>query len=134
MRPTIDDATVELLQRAMGRMSLRLALVASNLANVDTPGYRARRVEFLDALRAAQPEPELLQRTHPLHLEGGAEGPERPLVVEAPVTRIRADGNTVDIDVEMSRLAAVQGEYTAAANLLRKRFALLRYALSEGRA
>lgn len=125
------DPTVDLLGDALDRLALRAAVVSSNLANVETPGYRALQVEFEEQLALAR-EIELS------HTARGHQGPgdrpsSRPILSEAPATRMRPDGNTVDLDGEMTRLSAVQGQYRAEAELVRKRFALLRYAAMDGR-
>ncbi len=133
----IDDGTVSALHRALGRVSRRTAMTVSNLANVDTPGYRAQDVEFERALRSAVQ----MERSSGRHLGGGSlagpgglgPGDQGGRVVESPVTRMRADGNTVDVDVEMTKLATFQGRYTALTQMIRKRFALLRYAATDGR-
>lgn len=124
------DETVALLHAALERASRRVSAVASNLANVDTPGYRAVDARFEDVLaEAVRIEP---LRTHPGHL--GAAGKRRSVtIVEREPTRMRNDGNTVDVDFEMTLLASLQGRYQAAAELVRKRFALLAYAVTDGR-
>ena len=57
----------------------------------------------------------------------------RGRVADSPVTRLRTDGNTVDVDVEMTRLAAFQDHFAAVTRLVGKRFALLRYVATDGR-
>ena len=59
--PIDRDPTIALLQGALDRTSLRSSLVVSNLANVDTPGYRALQVEFAEELGDAGK----LTRTNP---------------------------------------------------------------------
>ncbi len=126
----VRDATVTLLHRALERASRRVSAVASNLANVDTPGYRAVDARFEDALAGAgRLEP---LRTHPNHLDPAAERASAAIVEREP-RRMRNDGNTVDVDFEMTLLASLQGRYQAAAELVRKRFALLVYAVTDGR-
>jgi flagellar basal-body rod protein FlgB len=130
MRGPALDRTVGLLHAALERASRRVSAVASNLANVDTPGYRAVDVRFEELLEGAVGiEP---RRTHPMHLGGAAEAPAGT-VVERTSSRMRNDGNTVDVDLEMTLLASLQGRYQTAAELVRKRFALLLYAATDGR-
>jgi len=126
------DATVEALRVTLGRASRRAEVAASNLANVDTPGYRSLAVEFDDLLSPrAELEPRL---THPFHRSRSADRRVRGTLLEAPVTRMRNDGNSVDLDREMTTLGMTQGRYRTAAELLRKRFALLVYTATDGRA
>ena len=70
-------------------------------------------------------------RTDPGHL-GAAPPRQAHRIVESPATRIRGDGNTVDIDREMTSLAVLQGRYTAATQMVKTRFALLEYAVTSG--
>jgi flagellar basal-body rod protein FlgB len=125
MKIATNDGTVGLLRQALDETALRTAISASNMANVDTPGYRSLEVSFPTLLAASSVE---LRSTDPAHF-----APHRPpggaLVDEAPIGRMRPDGNTVDIDMEMTRLAFLQGRFTAATQLVRHRFAMLRYAV-----
>jgi flagellar basal-body rod protein FlgB len=130
LRP-VDDATIDLLRGSLGRSATRASVVTSNLVNLDTPGYQALRADFPATLGRAQAELEI-ERTHPSHL-GPSPDADPPVLTRAPVTRLRADGNSVDVDVEMTALAALQGQYNAAARLVQRRFALLRYTVSDGR-
>ena len=127
----LDDATASWLHAALDRTARRSAVVASNLANVDTPGYRAMDVDF-----GPPPAPAgslEVARTEAGHL-GGAPGRAAPgRIIPAPADRLRADGSTVDVDREMTLLAALQGRYQEAAEMIRKRFALLVYAATDGR-
>lgn len=127
----LDDSTTFELHRSLNRLSRRAAASVSNLANIDTPGYRAVAVRFDENAGKLG-----VKRTDGRHLGGGSAGDPTAVhgrVVEAPATRIRSDGNTVDIDVEMARLAASQDHFTAVTRLVGKRFALLRYVASDGR-
>jgi len=125
------DSTVEALRFVLGRTSRRAEVVASNLANVDTPGYRALQVTF-DEMLPGKGGLEAV-RTDPGHASAGSTSASRGRVTELPATRMRIDGNTVDVDREMTMMAMVQGRYRATAELLRKRFALLTYAATDGR-
>jgi len=125
------DSTVDALRTSLGQASRRADVVASNLANVDTPKYRALDVRFEDALGTTAGIE--MSRTHSGHLSGLIGNSPNGTLMEAPVTRMRQDGNTVDIDLEMTRLSMVQGRYRTSAEMLRKRFALLVYSATDGR-
>ncbi len=131
MNGWMDDAAIAQLHRALTRSSRQVSVIASNLANVDTPGYRARRMEFDDALRVAQRLQ--LERTDPRHVPPQAAAEPEGRMELAPVTRMRLDGNTVDVDQEMTTLARQRGRYGTAAQMVRRRFALLRYVITDGR-
>lgn len=124
--PVIDALTAQL-----GLRALRHRAIASNLANVDTPGY-ARidvgfRRELLAALGGGEPP---LARTHPGHLAAEPAGPEAFFYAEPAV--MRADGNGVDIDREMAELVRNALEYATVSRLIGDALARLRVAI-EGR-
>jgi flagellar basal-body rod protein FlgB len=111
------DTTQLALSRAMQGASQRQTVLAENIANVNTPGYRRQDVDFHDSLRAA--------------LAGGASSIESvafsPQVDQASV--VRADGNSVDMDVEASRLAQNGLEYESLAQVAKARLDILRSAI-----
>ncbi len=93
-------------QRALSIREQRQEVLASNIANADTPGYKARDTNFRAMLQQAvvaqdSPRTLALRRTAPQHLrsaDGGA-ALEPALLYRRP-TQARLDGNTVDMDVE----------------------------------
>jgi len=129
MKVSSVDAAMAALHETASRTSRRTEAVASNLANVDTPGYRALDVEFPELSLSGG----TLRRTDVEHLRADDEPRLRGVLVEAPVVRVRQDGNTVDIDREMTLLAMLQGRYRASTAMIRKRFALWLYAVTDGR-
>lgn len=102
------DEVLRFQQTALNLRAARQELLASNVANADTPNYKARDIDFADALRnAMQGTADSLPmvRTAAAHLEGGA----GETVMGAPVMYRRplqpsADGNTVDMDVERTQI------------------------------
>jgi flagellar basal-body rod protein FlgB len=131
MTERVHDSTVALLRTTLDRAAKRSSLVASNLANLDTPAYRALDVQFQEALEIAGSLD--VERTDPRHLPVGPSPADLGTVVEVAADRVRNDGNTVDVDREMTLLAALQGKYQGAAEMVRKRFALLIYSATDGR-
>ena len=128
----MSDLTVDLLRGTLDRASTLSSVTASNLANVDTPGYRAQKAEFDETLDALGGDLEL-SRTHSGHILPPDDPRPQAIVSDAPADRMRMDGNTVDIDRQMTELARLQGRYAAAAQLVRKRFVLIRLALTDGK-
>jgi flagellar basal-body rod protein FlgB len=117
------DPTLQGLADALTLHQRRHEVLASNLANVETPRFHARDLDFEAALEEA--------------FEGrGADGPagaKAPRVVEDTSAPPRADGNTVDLDLQMAKLGANGGRYVALARILALRIALLRQAIEGGR-
>lgn len=106
----------------------RHAVLAGNLANVDTPGYQPLELERVDATTApAIP----LSRTEGAHLPG-AELPAGTLTVGDPSANPSADGNAVDLEREMAKVAANRVRYGTSSELVSRRMALLRYTATDG--
>jgi flagellar basal-body rod protein FlgB len=109
--------------------SRRLELLASNLANADTPNYKARDIDFRAALgQAQQGQAVSIRRTHDAHLAVGAPG----LGIE-PQYRVpnqpSLDGNTVDAQLEQAAFSQNAVQYQASLDFLNARFRGLRNAL-----
>lgn len=128
------DGLVNLANQAMGLAVRRQTLIASNLANIDTPGYRTQDLDFEQALKSAmgQTEGQSLPviRTHSMHL-GGTGGGSPSIVNPGKPTSERNDGNDVSLDRESMLLARTQGTYQFAAALVTGEVRKLRTAISE---
>jgi len=112
------------LQKALDIAAYREQVIASNVANIDTPGYRAKEIDFKGELRraAAGATDESIEPSRP-----GA------TLREAETGRLRGDGNTVDIDREMLNLGVTAGFYTASVEMIKKYVAMMRAAITDGR-
>lgn len=116
---------------------VRSEVLSSNIANAETPGFRAIGYDFekqLQGLRAAG-DGKSLKVTSDKHLKNQflrADGKMYPDVFVRPTESIPEDGNTVDLDLEMKESAENQILYKAAVELLNKKVAILRYAISAG--
>ena len=102
----LDDA-LRFQQAALNLRAARQELLASNIANADTPNYKARDIDFASALQnaLAGTSTELpVVRTSSMHLEGGTGDTIQgaPVMYRKPV-QPSADGNTVDMDVERAQ-------------------------------
>lgn len=111
------DTTQIALERAMSGATLRHSVLASNLANANTPGYRPMDVDFHGALRQA--------------LELGSRGVEETRFAPAPAANaiLRADGNGVDVDVTSAQLAQNGLELSAVTQVVSARIHILRSAM-----
>lgn len=125
-----DGAILAALGRQMNNAVQRQSVAASNLANLDTPGYKTRGVSFADTLDG-ELEAGAVARTHAGHL------PTTPPAsgAEAEVDGLigRRDGNNVQLDRELLALTRASGEFSAAQTALAAKFRLVRYAINEGR-
>lgn len=108
----------------------RMEVLAANLANADTPRYRARDLEFAGALAGAQRTQ--FSVTHPRHIDAPAAAGGRELKYRIPHQPAQ-DGNTVEADLELARYAENAVAYQTSLMLLNGRIASLRSALTGGR-
>jgi flagellar basal-body rod protein FlgB len=125
-----DGAILAALGRQMTNAVQRQTVAASNLANLDTPGFRAREATFEDTLdlqlNASEPT-----KTNPLHLGHAAGDSARTRETEGLAPR--RDGNNVQLDRELLSMTKAAGDFSAAQTALAAKFRLVRYAINEGR-
>lgn len=105
------------LERAMQGSTMRQEALSENLANVNTPGYRRKDVDFHSALQAAMPAGRDAVETVPVAEQVDNAAP------------MRADGNSVDVDAESANLAENALEYQALSSILNARGDILRTAM-----
>jgi flagellar basal-body rod protein FlgB len=110
----------------------RETVAASNLANLDTPGYRALEATFEDSLDAQLGATMPMARTAGGHLAGTA-STSTVGTRAAEGLAARRDGNTVQLDRELLALNRAAGDFSAAQTALAAKFRLVRYAINEGR-
>ena len=107
------DSLSDSLEQYMNVIGLRQKLVASNIANADTPGYKTQDVDFQASLQAA----------------GGGGS---PLAVPVSGLAVRNDGNNVDLDREARLLAENAMRFNVAANLLHSEIQQVHEAIKGG--
>jgi flagellar basal-body rod protein FlgB len=110
---TMIDPLSSSLERYMDLLSARQKLVASNIANADTPGYKTRDIDFQSELRNAIDSRE-------------------PRIAEVSGLKTKNDGNNVNIDRESRLLSENDLRFNIATNLLRSRLKTLRSAIQGG--
>jgi flagellar basal-body rod protein FlgB len=108
------DPLTSNLERYMDLLSASQKLVASNIANADTPGYKTRDINFQSEFR-------------------NAVDAARPRVANVSGLKTKNDGNNVSLDRESRLLAENAIRFNIATNLLRSRFKNLRSAIEEGK-
>jgi flagellar basal-body rod protein FlgB len=115
--PDLITPLLNVAERALDVAAARQTVIAQNMANVDTPGYHARDVNFADEL-------------HRLLTSAGSQS-------AAPVSRVvpglieRPDGNTVNVDRESLLLAQTQLKFDTAIQVARAEFKRLQMAIQE---
>lgn len=114
----LDSLSTNMLQRYMDLSSKRQELITSNIANVDTPGYRAKDIDFHGEMQRV--------------MSGDVDGSTEPFVQDVPGLVARPDGNNVSVDRESLLLSEVQLEFGVAEQLLKTQFRNLHLAINEG--
>jgi flagellar basal-body rod protein FlgB len=123
------DNLLQFHQNALNLRAFRQQLLASNIANADTPGYKARDIDFAAALRdVAAGRSVSLSASNEKHL--GASTREDPAaVLFRSAQQPSIDGNTVDMDVERNRFAENAVHYDANLTFINSQIKLMLAAL-----
>jgi flagellar basal-body rod protein FlgB len=100
--------------RYMSLLSERQKLVASNIANADTPGYKTKDIDFQSEFQNA--------------LDG-----EAPTVIEPQDLKVKTDGNNVDLDREARLLSENAVRFQVATNFARSDLSTLKAAIQDGK-
>jgi len=124
------DAIANALSRAMSLRLDRTHLIASNIANTNTPGFTPVDMDFQAALEQ-QMETGPLARTSEGHLLGSIEGAARPTYFYDPTGTPGLDGNSVSVDQEMARMSENTMLYDASSRALQKKLGMIRYAITD---
>jgi flagellar basal-body rod protein FlgB len=131
-----QDRTLDAMGNYMTRLSKRQQIVASNIANIDTPGYRTKDISFratMDELLSQNSIPLRVSRPEHNAMRDMSFAPLEPEVYEVRGLPLRADKNNVDIDREMLKLGETSFGYSMMAQLLRGKFRTLSSAINETR-
>jgi flagellar basal-body rod protein FlgB len=138
----IFSNTIELLGKSVDLRAKNQNLIASNVANAETPNYVPKALDFEQELQGVLKSRSSAQRSisvpnsRHIPIRGGAGGPIRSVtgtVIEAPAKTPGKDGNAVELENEMSRMAENQVMFNASVQMLTKKFEGLRSAIREGK-
>jgi flagellar basal-body rod protein FlgB len=113
----IQSPQFALIERYLDLNAMRQTLVTTNIANVDTPGYHTRDIDFHGELQRAL---------------NGESSQTSPFVLPVRGLNERPDGNNVSVDRESMLLAEIQLQFKTATSILRAKFAQLNTAIREG--
>jgi len=120
---SLFTGTIELLRQGTVVAARRHELLAQNIANAETPGYRAQDLTFAGELSAAQ-------QVRGVPIDPSVAPDMNVRLVESPDETLRSDGNTVDIDRQMPRLAENTVYQNTLIHILTARFRSLRSAIN----
>lgn len=122
----VFNKTLEMIEDRLTLNSVNQKLISGNLANINTPGYRAKEVSFESALRESLQEHVLnMVRSNGSHMapDDPVQAMQNPEVVES---------GPVDLDTEMVNLTKNTIEYNHMVGMLNKKFSMLKMAITEG--
>ena len=128
--------TISLLERSLNMRSLQHRVLSSNIANLDTPNYKAVELAVAEEINSSQNSASSIQlvQTQPGHLSLRHDRADHLKLKAAkpPEFSLRGDGNTVDLDRTMGDLAENTLLYKTAAQLISRKFSGLRNAIRGG--
>jgi len=122
----VDLSTVDTLQAALTYHRERHTVLAGNVANLDTPGYRP-----VDLQRRTAGDPAALAVTQDGHMAAPASADFVTSFDDGGALQ-SPDGNAVSLERELSKIDANRARYATATELVSRRLALLRYAAGDG--
>ncbi|WP_404330218.1 flagellar basal body rod protein FlgB [Mesobacillus maritimus] len=123
------------LEQALSAATLKQKVIASNIANVDTPNYKSKSVDFQATLQQALENQSVTSyKTNEKHLPFSSEHSAfNPKINTNNETKFKPNGNNVDMDYEMAQLAKNQLWYNAVTDRVNGHFNSLRTVINEGR-
>lgn len=133
----INDKTVQALATSLNFRQLRQEILSSNIANAETPGYKAKSLDFEAALKNALNLDKLssMQTNDDRHVDVGGGGLDtlEPEIYESPNDVVTETGNTVDVADEMAMMNENKIMFDATVQLLNKKLGLKKYAITSER-
>lgn len=121
----VTEKSSQILEKMLDVASFRQKVLASNIANADTPGYKAKDISFQKELEKAV--------AGPAGKTPGKTVGQSYEVFETVTTMPNRDGNTVNLDMEMARVAENTLLHNTAAQLLSMKFRMIKDIIKGGR-
>ena len=122
----LTGQNIHLLKNALDASSMRQETISSNISNVNTAGYKAKRVDFENALKNAM-DGTGLKANHAKHFGTSGIGDVKPQTIEQTGNRVNENGNNVAIDTEMAELSANSIYYQALISQTSAQYSMLHY-------
>ena len=127
----MKDLTYQIIKKGLDASSMRQKTISSNIANVNTPGYKADKVQFESELRKALGKNGVaMDKTHDDHLGGSTAFSIGPEIVSNERASMNENGNNVDIDREMVDLAANEIYYSALIEQVNRKLGNMNYVIN----
>ncbi len=126
----MKDITYNMLKNGLDASSMRQKAISSNIANVNTVGYKSNKVVFESELRKALGKNgHAMSKTNALHI-GGADQNAKGKVIRQTNTSVDETGNNVDMDTEMVDLAANEIYYSALIQDINRKLGSMSYVIN----
>ncbi|MDQ0270235.1 flagellar basal body rod protein FlgB [Cytobacillus purgationiresistens] len=129
----IFSQSMSTIESALNQASLKQKVISQNVANVDTPGYKAKDVTFKETFQSAMNQSIQANRTNLRHFEFSRNEGKQTGVITRQGVSFNESGNSVDMDQEMSELAANQIQYNALIDRMNGKFSSLQNVIKGGR-
>ena len=126
----VFERTFNLVKTALKIRSYKHSLLASNIANVDTPGYRRKDIPFEKIIQSYLSEKNRLKTTHPKHFDGSFKNIYK--LLKAYEEETLGTPNNVNLEEELVQLTENQMLYEATLQALSKELERLKEAITEG--
>ncbi|SFC40038.1 flagellar basal-body rod protein FlgB [Alkalibacterium subtropicum] len=124
----LTGQNIHLLKNALDASSMRQEAISTNISNVNTAGYKAKRVDFEQALQSAM-NGTGLKANHVKHFGANGFGDVKPQTIEQTGNRVNENGNNVAIDTEMAELSANAIYFQAVSTQLTNQYGMIRSVL-----
>lgn len=121
------------LEQALNYSSSKQKVISQNIANADTPNYKAKDVSFKTILQNELSQNFTTNRTDNRHIDFSDSPVTQPSIVTRPNVQYNNSGNSVDLDQEMSDLATNQIYYDALIEQENSKFATLQNVIRGGK-
>ena len=127
------SGTISTLDKALNYSSTKQKVISQNIANVDTPNYKAKDVSFNDAFNKALGESLVANRTNARHFPFNKINHSSSTTITKNQVSYNESGNSVDIDQEMADLATNQIYYNALTERMSGKFSSLQNVIRGGK-
>lgn len=122
------DRDFALHERAMRFRGQRMEVLSANIANADTPNFKARDIDFRQAMKLVKTETLATTRDRHFEMDGGISPDQATLKYRVPFNT-SFDGNTVELSMEQAKFGKATGDFQATLSFLENRVSGIRKAL-----
>ena len=123
---SLFDAALSTHAKSLSARSQRVEVLAQNIANADTPNYKARDIDFKKVFKNTSED--AMKTTHSKHMELAVDDSTDGMMYRIPFN-VAFDGNTVELNVEQAQYGKAAAEYQATVNFLQDNISGIRKAL-----